>query len=79
MGGFARYPWPQYISNAPFYYNKHYKRAAVITLFAGFVNCLWVARLITYHSVFLILVRWSTLDMAVGSILRTLTLPNRSR
>lgn len=51
MGGFARYPWPQHITNAPFYYNKHYKRAIGITLFAGFVNYLWIIRFARYHMV----------------------------
>jgi len=51
MGGFARYPWPQYITNAPFLYNKHWKKAMVFAGFAAFVNALWVVRLFTYHSV----------------------------
>ena len=49
MGGFARYPWPQYLTNPPFYYNKNYKRAMAIGAFAIFVNSLWVVRYANYH------------------------------
>ena len=51
MGGFAKYPWPQFLSNAPFYYNKHYKRAMGIAAFGAFVNALWVYRWGVAHSV----------------------------
>lgn len=51
MGGFARYPWPQYLSNAPFYYNKYYKRAMAITLFGAALNFLWFYRYTRYHHV----------------------------
>lgn len=44
MGGFARYPWPQYINNAPFYYNKHYKYAVLFSIASGFINFLWARR-----------------------------------
>jgi hypothetical protein len=54
MGGFARYPWPQYITNAPFYYNKYYKRAMAITLFATAVNLMWICRFCNFHYVPLI-------------------------
>ena len=53
MGGFAKYPWPQYLSNAPFYYNKHYKRSIAFTAFAGVVNLMWILRFAQSHSVFL--------------------------
>jgi hypothetical protein len=51
MGGFARYPWPQYLSNPPFYYNKYYKRAMAIAGVAILANSLWVLRFVTYHHV----------------------------
>ena len=38
MGGFQRYPWPQYINNAPFYWNKKWKWASVFATFCGVVN-----------------------------------------
>ena len=51
MGGFAKYPWPQYLSNAPFYYNKHYKRSMGFAAFATVINLMWGIRLIQSHSV----------------------------
>lgn len=51
MGGFARYPWPQYISNAPFYYNKNYKTAVVLSLVSGVISYLWAYRFASYHHV----------------------------
>jgi hypothetical protein len=52
MGGFARYPWPQYISNAPFYYNKKFKNAIVLSLVSGVLNYMWVHRYVKFHHVF---------------------------
>jgi hypothetical protein len=57
MGGFARYPWPQYISNPPFYYNKNYKRAMAFAVFGAFVNGLWAIRFFSYHTVLLYLAK----------------------
>lgn len=57
MGGFARYPWPQYISNAPFVYNKHYMRAVGLTFFCGFVNFLWFQRYLANHTVLLNIIK----------------------
>lgn len=51
MGGFARYPWPQFIDNAPFTYSKYYKRHALFTVAAGLVNFLWIHRYFAFHSV----------------------------
>ena len=79
MGGFARYPWPQYISNAPFYYNKHYKRAMLIAGFAMIVNSMWVLRFTRSHTVFLVLYRWSTPATAATSIQSTPRPPNNSK
>ena len=52
MGGFAKYPWPQFASNAPFYYNKHYKRAVAIGVLAILANCMIAVRMSSYHQVY---------------------------
>lgn len=51
MGGFARYPWPQFRSHPPFLYNKYYKRAMGVTIFGTAVTFLWVYRYTNYHNV----------------------------
>jgi hypothetical protein len=73
MGGFARYPWPQYISNAPFYYNKLYKRVTAICIVSGLVNALWWHRYFSYHSV-----RQPSLSMSILATAATST-PNTHR
>ena len=51
MGGFARYPWPQYINNAPFIYNKNYKVCVAFCLLSGVINFMWVSRYFRSHIV----------------------------
>ncbi len=51
MGGFARYPWPQYINNAPFYYNKNFKVCTALAAVSGIINFLWAYRYFKYHHV----------------------------
>lgn len=53
MGGFARYPWPQYINNAPFYYNKRFKSAIVLSLTSGVIAFIWAHRYMKFHHVIL--------------------------
>ena len=51
MGGFARYPWPQFINNAPFYYNKNFKICTALAAVSGIINFLWSYRFFKYHHV----------------------------
>lgn len=50
MGGFQRYPWPQYINNAPFYWNKHWKVATACAFFCTLVNLMTLNRYTSNHS-----------------------------
>ena len=50
MGGFQRYPWPQYISNAPFFWNKHWKKASVLAGFSILCNFMISHRYIRAHT-----------------------------
>jgi hypothetical protein len=74
MGGFARYPWPQYINNAPFYYNKKFKNAVILSVVSGVINFMWIHRYIKYHHVVTILFRMSTLESEASLIQKILML-----
>jgi hypothetical protein len=78
MGGFARYPWPKFLANAPFYYNPQYKRAMVCTGIACLVNIMWFHRLLYGHMVICIKRRPKTLDTVATSTLNTLKPPRKS-
>ena len=78
MGGFARYPWPKYLANAPFYYNPQYKRAVLLTVLACIVNGMWFHRFVYGHIVILMKNRPQTLGTAVTLTLNTLKLPHKS-
>jgi len=77
MGGFARYPWPQYLSNPPFYYNKYWKRATLFAAAAGIVNYMVAHRYLSYHTVQIQLSRWSIQAMEAILILHTHRLPQK--
>ena len=50
MGGFARYPWPQWTYNAPYYFNKHWKVGVAFTFACTVFNFMWFNRYVSMHS-----------------------------
>ena len=78
MGGFARYPWPQYINNAPFYYNKNFKICTALAAVSGIINFLWSYRYFKYHHVTTRSFSPLIQDTAASSILNTPTLHRSS-